>query len=365
MKKYGDKICVISVGVLFALLVLAAWLWPNQAFSNSERRKLAQMPDFSLTSVMDGSFMKDFESYTQDQFPLRDGFRTLKAVTAYSVLQQLDNNDIYVENGYAAKLEYPLNEDSVNHAMDRFDYLYEQYLKDTDVKIYSAVVPDKSYYLADENGYLSMDYERLFEIVRERMSYSSYIDLTESLDITDYYRTDTHWRQECLTDSAQLLANAMGVSLSGEYESVTLQTPFYGVYYGQSALPLGADTLTYLTNENLENCIVTNFENGTVGGIYDMEKAEGKDPYEMFLSGSVSLLTIENPAETSGRELIVFRDSFGSSIAPLLAEGYSKITLVDIRYLRVDFLGQFLNFENQDVLFLYSTSVLNHSETFT
>lgn len=365
MKKYGDKICVITVGLLFSLLVLATWLLPSQDFSDSERRKLAQLPELSLKSVTDGSFMKDFESYTQDQFPLRDGFRTLKAVTSYSVLHQLDNNQIYVQDGYAAKLEYPLNEDLLNHALDRFDAIYAQYLKDTDVKIYSAVVPDKSYYLAGENGYLSMDYERLFDIVQERMNYSDYIDLTGTLTIADYYCTDTHWRQEQLGDTAQALAGAMGVSLSRDYKVKALETPFYGVYYGQSALPLQAETIYYLTNDTLDGCVVTNFENGAVGGIYDMEKAAGKDPYEMFLSGSVSLLTLENPKAEGNRELVIFRDSFGSSIAPLLAEGYSKITLVDIRYLRVDFLGQFLSFENQDVLFLYSTSVLNHSETFT
>ena len=48
---------------------------------------------------------------------------------------------------------------------------------------------------------------------------------------------------------------------------------------------------------------------------------------------------------------------------PLLAEGYSKITLVDIRYMQSGLLERFLEFEDQDVLFLYSTSVLNHSET--
>ena len=84
-----------------------------------------------------------------------------------------------------------------------------------------------------------------------------------------------------------------------------------------------------------------------------------------FFPVPVPLITIENPNYKSDRELIIFRDSFGSSIAPLLAGGYAKITLVDIRYLRADLLDRFIEFKNQDVLFLYSTSVLNHSETLT
>ena len=94
-----------------------------------------------------------------------------------------------------------------------------------------------------------------------------------------------------------------------------------------------------------------------------MEKAAGKDPYEMFLSGSVSLLTIENQSAKTDKELVIFRDSFASSLAPLLIDGYAKITLVDIRYLPPERLGNWLSFEDQDVLFLYSASVLNNSET--
>ena len=83
----------------------------------------------------------------------------------------------------------------------------------------------------------------------------------------------------------------------------------------------------------------------------------------MFLSGSLSLITIENPNATTDKELVIFRDSFGSSIAPLLVEGYAKVTLVDIRYVASDLVGRFVDFENQDVLFLYSTLVLNNSVT--
>ena len=59
----------------------------------------------------------------------------------------------------------------------------------------------------------------------------------------------------------------------------------------------------------------------------------------------------------------MFRDSFGSSITPLLIEGYSSITLVDIRYLASNRLGKYVDFTDCDVLFLYSTGVLNNSST--
>ena len=361
----NNIVTVVVLGVVFVSLTMASWLLPPQEFSDNERRKLAQRPKFSPDTMSDGSFMMEFEKYTLDQFPLRDQFRTLKAYTTYDVFGQLDNHDIYIQDGYAAKLEYPLQMDSLEHAADRFAYIYEKYLADKEMNIYLSIVPDKSYFLAEKHGYLSTDYEKLFHVMRNHMNYADYIDITGTLDITDYYKTDTHWRQEKLPETAAVLAEGMGTSISGAYTEYALDVPFYGVYYGQSALPLPPETLYYLSNDVLDGCIVTNHEDQTMGSIYNMEKKSGKDPYEIFLSGPRSLITIENPNCKSDKELVIFRDSFGSSIAPLLSEGYAKITLVDIRYLRADLLERFIEFKNQDVLFLYSTSVLNHSETLT
>ena len=95
-----------------------------------------------------------------------------------------------------------------------------------------------------------------------------------------------------------------------------------------------------------------------------MKELDGKDPYEMFLAGSDALLVIDNPNATTDKELIVFRDSFGSSLLPLMMESYAKVTVVDIRYISSSLLGNFIEFKDQDVLFLYSTLVLNSSTAF-
>ena len=189
------------------------------------------------------------------------------------------------------------------------------------------------------------------------------MDITGALTIDDYYTTDAHWRQEKLSAVAEKLAEALGITIDTAYEQITADVPFYGVYYGQSALPLPADKLIYLTNETLQNCRVFDYEESSYIPVYNTDLLHGKDPYQAFLSGSKSLLTIENPAATTDRELILFRDSFGSSLAPLLASGYAKITLVDIRYVTPNLLSRFIEFDGKDVLFLYSTSVLNSSET--
>ena len=362
MKKKSVAVTSVMAAVLFGFSV---WVWTKEAdvFSDSERRELAKLPEFSVETMMDGSFMEDFEAYTLDQFPLRDLFRRLKAKTVFGVFGQKDNNDIYIADGYASKMEYPLSKPMLDHAADRFQYLYETYLQDAE-NIYLAIVPDKNYFLAEQNGYLSFDYGELISYMNEKIDYMTPIDLTGQLKLEDYYFTDTHWRQENLVDLSDYLLESMGAEAEQEeYQTIELETPFYGVYYGQAALPMEPDTLKYLTSEMLEDCKVFTYETGNPVEIpmYDMEKAEGKDPYEMFLSGTRPILTIENPHVDNGEELIMFRDSFGSSLIPLLARGYEKITILDIRYVNSSMLGQFVEFGDQDVVFLYSTMLLNSS----
>lgn len=359
-----NKIRTVGVGVLVALwaaLALYAWFGPKQAISESERRPLEQMPQVSLQSILSGSFTADVEDASVDQFPLRDAFRRVKSVFTYYVLGQKDNNGIYLADGYAAKMEYPLNTSSVKHALEKFQYLYDTYLQDS--KIVMAVVPDKGYYLAGENGYLAMDYEQLFAQMQQGMPWADHVDLTQSLSIADYYRTDTHWRQENLLPVAQTLAQALGAELREDFRQTQLQTPFYGVYYGQAALPMEPDQITLMESDWLADCRVFNHETGKYGSVYDLQKLAGMDPYDVYLSGAQALLTIENPHAATDRELIVFRDSFGSSLVPLLAGSYAKVTLVDLRYIPSNMLGDFLDFHGQDVLMLYSTLILNSSKS--
>ena len=357
------KITVLLMASYFFGFSMLCWFRPAGEYYVTERRKLEQFPELSFETLADGSFMTDFEKYTLDQFPMRDQMRSLKAWVSQNVFRKADNNEIYVADGYAVKMEYPLKEKSINHALQKFEKLYEKYLKDNAGDIYLSVIPDKNYFLAEESGHLSMDYEKFYEMMCEGMPYAEFIEIADLLTIEDYYKTDVHWRQEQIVDVAERLADQMGVSMSSEYEKKTLEKLFFGVYFGQSALNLPGEELHYLTNDVLEQCKTFNYENNQSLGIYDLEKAEGNDPYEIYLSGPVSLLTIENDMAESEKELIVFRDSFGSSLIPLLAEAYSKITLVDIRYIQSDFLSKFVDFQDKDVLFLYSTVVLSNSET--
>lgn len=363
MKEKIKSLWALLPALVLAVLALSAWCKPAGTESVSERRSLAAFPKATGESLWSGRFMTEFEKYAQDQFPLRDGFRAGKAAVRLYALGQMDSHGIYRYEGYEVQGEYPMDEDSLDYATERFRYVYDTYLKDTGSKVYASIIPDKNKFLGEPSGHLTMDYGALTERVRANMDYAKYIDLMPHLEIGDYYKTDIHWRQERLAPVARYLAGEMGVSLAGSYTERIGTETFRGVYYGQLALPVAGERLSYLENEVLENCVVYDYETGKEIPMYDPAACEGRDPYELFLGGSKSLLTIENPAGDPDRELILFRDSFGSSLAPLLAEGYHKITLVDIRYLSPKMLGSLIDFHGQDVLFLYCATVLNNSET--
>lgn len=349
---------IAALVLVWAALSLTLWFGPREDYTTAERRALSQMPQVTGQAIFSGKFAENFENFTLDQFPMRDSFRQVKSLFHYYVLNQSDNNGIYLVEDTVAKLEYPLSQSSVKYATGRLQYLYDTYLADTRCKIYASMIPDKSYFLAEANGYPAMDYEEMEKLYREALPWAQYLDIKDRLSASDYYRTDTHWRQEKILPVAQTICTAMNASAFEALTPVILEKPFYGVYFGQAALPMEPEELVVLRSEVLDNCTVTDPITGKTTAVYDMEKLETPDLYEVFLSGAQPILTIENPAGEPGRELVIFRDSYGSSLAPLLAQSYSKVTLVDIRYMYPDQVGQYVTFENQDVLFLYSTLIL-------
>lgn len=356
---------MIIFTTVFFLFAFAGWSWvkPADEISLSERRPLKQFPTVTAEHLLSGKFMEQFDAYAVDQFPLRESFRSLYSTVSLSLLGKSDIEGLYLKEDSAIAMEYPMRKDSLQHASKVFQRIYETCLKGNTEHIYFSFIPDKSYFLQGDSSALTMDYDDFFQTLKNLNPQMNYLDITPFLTLTNYYRTDPHWRQETLIEVANHLAASMGVSVSDDFQEQVFTENFRGAYAGQAAKSLPGEPLCYLTSPNLQQCTIFDHQNNQEISMYDFEKGNGKDPYELFLSGSLSYITIENPTAQTDKELILFRDSFGSSIAPLLATGYQKITLLDIRYLPSYSLPEQIDFENKDVLFLYSTSVLNHSET--
>lgn len=363
--------------VLWLALTGFSWFGKRTAFSDSERRDLAQAPELSWSTLVNGSFMQNFEAFTQDQYPLRDSFRQMKAMFLFYGLRQLDNDGYYIYDGYLDYMEYQINEEAVDRSAAKMNQVFEKALSGRTENIYFSIIPDKNYSIAKESGHLAMDLDAMEAQLQAQMPWAEYIDIRDTLTKEDYYRTDTHWTQDRLVPTAAALCNAMGVEAPQEsdFSVKELDRPFYGVRYKQLMLPVEPDTLKILQNDMLDACTVTDYSGvqPTQIGFYNLEELDTlKEPYDVFLHGFNSgFVVIENPNAKTDKDLFLFRDSFGCSIAPLLVENYSRIVVIDLRsytdpgQLASPFMnGRLWNLENADVLFLFSSLVLNNPDSF-
>ncbi len=359
LDKTKNIVVTITFGTLLILFFLANILKKDTEISITERRKLASFPQITIKSVLDGSFSNKFEKYTTDQIIKREEFRKLKSFLELNLFRKKDNNKIYMYKNSLIKIEYPLNEKSVLNVANKINEIQKSYLKD--MKCYYSIIPDKNYF-TNSKEYITMDYKKLEEIMKKNVANAEYINIFDCLELEDYYITDIHWKQENLKKVVNRISEKMIFKnrLTNNYAKEQI-TEFDGLYAGQIPIKVEKDKICTLTNETIKNAKVYNYENGKETKIYDLEKINSNDKYDIYLSGSTPLITITNENAKTDKELIVFRDSFASSLIPLFAEGYSKITLIDIRYIRPKDIEKYIQFKDQEVLFLYSTLILNNS----
>lgn len=356
---------IVIIAVFFVMLIglmLANILVPDQAISESERRPLAQLPEFSYDKLWSGKLFSEFEDYALDQFVKRDSFRSLNAHMKYNLLFQKDNNNIFIKDGTIYKMEYPLMEGNVAKNLEAYRKVIDNCFADSNSKIYYCVIPDKNFYLPESDSHLQIDYDRLFEMMKEALPEATMIDIRDCLKAEDFYKTDLHWSQPNILNVANRLIKEMGgssVLSEGNYETVSHEG-FKGSYFGQAVIKVPTDTLTYLTNDNIRNVKVMNHETGKRIAVYNEEALQDVDAYDLFLGGPKALLELRNTNAAQKKQLVIIRDSFSSSLAPLLTEEYASIILVDLRYVSSEVLNQVMTFsKNADVLFLHNSMILN------
>lgn len=292
-----------------------------------------------------------------DNFYQRETFRKLKTSVELDVFKKQDVNKIYKYNDFLVEQIYPLDEKSATNLTNKINYIKESYLNETN-KIYYSIIPDKNYYT--DNSHLKLDYDKMQQIMENNLNGLQYIDIFQDLSLDSYYYTDSHWKQEKLQNVAKTIAENMNFSITQNYNEQKVAT-FKGVYAGQLPINTKEDEIKILVNDVIADANAYNYETKEQGGIYNFKKLTGYDKYDIYLSGATPLIEISNANNKTNKTLVIFRDSYASSLAPLLMEGYSKITLVDTRYISPKILNEYVNFENADILFIYSTLVINSS----
>lgn len=344
-----DKIITFTfLFIIYGLFILNIIL-PKENISYDERRYLKDFPSLSMRKISNGKYFKDLDDYIVDNFAFRSVFRRINVFYNFNIINKNDYNGYYVLGDYTYKID-KLNYDKVISFTNKINNL-DRYFDNSNV--FFSVIPDKSYYM--ENNY-SIDFDYLEKIILENINSNyRYIAISDELELDSYYYSDIHWRGDKLDKVVSRISEYLNIEKFDNLDKNTIDN-FKGSYYGNVIGFSKLDKLVYLDNEIINSCSLDDGE-----GVYRLDKLKGLDFYDIYLGGNKALIKINNDMGED-RELIVFGDSFSRSIVPLLLKSYKNITIVDLRFIDSRELDNYIDFNNKDVLLLYSSTIINSSD---
>ncbi len=348
LKKKGAVISLIAIW-LFCLIIFGVsglhLLTKDIKFSESENRVLSQFPKFSISAVVDGSFMKNFETYLTDQFPLRDGMIAFKTF-ADRIVGKNEENGVYIgKNGYLFDSQTPLNKEQVK-SVGKAVLSFKE--KHQDLKTAFVLVPNSTYVYSEYlPKYLEFENQRqIISYVHKQINDDSILWPAaakllkkEAADTQLYYKTDHHWT----TRGAYILFKdiALAWGLEKDEKAIDKRFAFYEVSNGfegtlasSSGIHDSKDKIEICVPEKSEGTYVVNFESSgeKTATLFFKDKLKNKNHYEVFLGGNYDKVIIST-VSSSKRSLLLIKDSYANCMIPMLTPYFSKIVVIDPRYL--------------------------------
>lgn len=372
-RKSAGAVCV-CITVCFLLCLFSAGLLmlftPDRAQSESENRPLAQKPVFSLAALADGSYMRDFESYLTDQFPQRDGWVRLRALFA-TLTGAREQNGVYrTQSGFL--LERQTAPDEAQQA--EITAAIRGFLKKHgELKSGMILAPNASCLLKDEMPYgLTLpDQQKQLKDAHAQLKgvnlkWVSCLKRFEGADPhTLYYRTDHHWTTRAAFRAFLGLSEAWKLGAKEkDFTFYPVTNDFSGTLastYGEHRL---RDTVEVCIPKHTKGTYTVYYETQgkKTATLFDAEKLEQKNKYEVFLGGNFDKVIITSTADTE-RTLLVFKDSYANCLLPMLTPYFSKIVVIDPRYFTDSVSAVMDEMTFTHVLFLYNlnTFLEDHS----
>ena len=354
MKVLTKYLSIVLFAVFLGGFLLAHLVLPDRAFSPLENRSLAQKPAFSVAGLLDGSFTSGLETYIADQFPLRDGFMSLKAACE-RLWGRRENNGVYLGDDRLLEKVEEIDQQQLTANLGALNRLKLA----TGMPIWLMPVPTAAWLHADElpAGAPTADQDDLLGQLRGG-SLNGVIDLREVFkahkDEGLYYRTDHHWTSRGAYYGAAAFLERLGREVPALGQPTVLADDFNGTLFSSSGY-------RHITPDVIESYVdgagvtVETWRSGEAEtiGLYDESFLAEKDKYAAFLGGNTPLSIVRTGVENGGRLLIV-RDSYADSFVPFLTGSYSEIHLFDARYYKQPLSEYIAENAIDEVLVLYS-----------
>ncbi|MBR3948640.1 MAG: hypothetical protein IKJ70_04465 [Clostridia bacterium] len=334
----------------------------DRDFSESENRVLASFPKLTLSSIADGTFMKNFETYMSDQFVLRDRMISLKSY--FDRLSGLrESNGVYIADDgfliekpskYTAKKAKAMTK-SINSFMEKYPEITKMV----------AISPNASYIYSEKlpSGIeLHSQYSELKGILNrlEGENYS-FLNVTKALknakEKSDvFYRTDHHWTTRGAYAVFKAIADKWNLDRkSVEYEFLTVSSDFEGTLASKTGIHDNKDKIEICLPENSEGSYIVSYESQDkrTTSLFEPSKLQQKNKYEVFLGGNYDKVVIDTVSK-SRATLLIIKDSYANCLIPMLTPYFAKIIVVDPRYMTESVHNVMDEYNFSHVLFLYN-----------
>lgn len=331
--------------VLFFLFIfgfmIADGLWPKRVESELERRKLAQFPDFSFSSLVKNEWTAKYGEYTKDQVIVRDSWLKAQSLCESLLFQKEEIGGAMIGKNDALFTKMFALTPTEEKLLQKNTTLVQQFIEKFPGQVTFLLAPSSSVINAEElpANTPMLDENARLDGIFSTVSEADSLDLRDSFtaakdDVQLYYDTDHHWTSYGAYLAYQQFCQLRGLTPMEVTESdYTIVPDFYGTTYSKALYwKSKPDSIAYLDLPNAMTVwnVSPTFEltENFTATMYDKSKLEQGDKYAMFLYGNNGYSTIEGDGEGS---ILVVKDSYANSFIPYLTANYARIGVIDPR----------------------------------
>ncbi len=355
----GKYLSWLLIGAI-VLCLAAGFVVKDREFSDSENRRLAQWPEFSVSAILDGSYLKGMGNYISDQFPGRDGWISLN-LKLNQLLGQKESSGVYLcEDDYLMQIPAEPNQEQHERNLKAINSFAE---KHPDLNMVMTVAPNAVTVLADklpENAPVRDQISDLYHIA-DTLTGVKVVDVTQTLKAHSkeylYYRTDHHWTSLAAYYAFQTIAPELDITAPAleEYTIYPVSTTFEGTLSSKSGSHSALDTVEIMVPKvGAEYYVTYNSDNNTnICSLYHRPALDVKDHYTVFFGGNYSRVDITTTVNRE-RNLLVFKDSYANCMIQFLYPYFDHIVMIDPRYYYDNVEHVITSRSITDVLFLYN-----------
>lgn len=351
--------------IIVAAVMILSLIIPDRDFSDNENRNLARFPHLTGDALLSGDFTSELSSYLADQFAFRDFWISFNHNMEIASGKR-ETGDVYFgKKGYLLARPAAPDSDSMSRTMDAMKQFREAY-PDTamtamiipcNAAVNPSLLPDHAP-VRDQAGDIEEENQTLkdggYQIVQAESA------LEEHAGEYIYYKTDHHWTTLGASYVFAASQSLLGiVAPTATYTPYQVSDSFRGTLASQSgSYTVSDDIYVYALEADQTEYYVEIPDLGqTTTSVYDSSKLEEKDQYQVFFGGNHPLVEIHT-ANNTGRNLLVFKDSYANCLVPFYIPYFDNIYMIDPRYYYDSADTLMTTDDITDVLFVYSQNTL-------